>query len=107
MNNIISSLLLILASFTAVSQKQSNVLDWKSDVTVNTWLLERMHAQYAERKIVFDKALRSKQATLNYIASQRNKFKQLIGDLPPRCALNPILTGLIQQDGYHIEKIIF
>ena len=37
----------------------------------------------------------------------REKFIEAIGDLPERSPLNPQVTGIIQRDGYRVEKVIF
>jgi dienelactone hydrolase len=37
----------------------------------------------------------------------KDKLKQIIGVFPKKEALNPEITGVIQKDGYRIEKIIF
>jgi hypothetical protein len=54
--------------------KQFNTLDWKTDVTVNTYLVQKMHQQYDERKNNFEKALQSKEALLVYIESISKNF---------------------------------
>ena len=37
----------------------------------------------------------------------KNKLKELIGTFPRKEALNPEITGIIQKEGYRIEKIIY
>src|SRR5687768_14888208 len=37
----------------------------------------------------------------------KNKLKDIIGPFPKREALNPEITGIIQKEGYSIEKIIY
>ena len=37
----------------------------------------------------------------------KNKLKELIGAFPRKEALNPEITGVIQKEGYRIEKIIY
>jgi dienelactone hydrolase len=37
----------------------------------------------------------------------KNKLKELIGPFPKKEALNPEITGVIQKEGYRIEKIIY
>jgi dienelactone hydrolase len=89
------------------SQKQFNCLDWKSNVTVNTFLLQKMHEQYNERRKEFAHALISKKLTQEYIQSIRKKFADLLGNFPPKSSLNATVTGTLQRDGYRIEKIIY
>lgn len=37
----------------------------------------------------------------------KNKLLELVGPFPQKTPLNPVITGIIQKDGYRIEKIIF
>jgi len=95
-------------SFTnLLSQKQYNCLDWKTNVTVNTFLVQKMHDQYNERRKDFAKAITSKKLTQAYIQNIQKKFKKILGDFPAKTALNPIITGTLYRDGYRIEKIIY
>ena len=59
---------------TAIAQKQYNVLDWKTDVTLNAYNVQLMHQQYDERRNNFQKALSSKPAMLAYQKEVRKKF---------------------------------
>ncbi|RZL28422.1 MAG: hypothetical protein EOO96_20905, partial [Pedobacter sp.] len=95
------------ASFFAFAQKQFNVLGWKADVSVNTYLLQQMQSQYNERKITFNKALASKPSTQTYIQTVRIKFKELVGNLPDKADLTAEITGTIHKDNYRIEKVIY
>jgi len=92
---------------TGFSQKQFNCLDWKSNATVNTFLVQKMHEQYNERRKEFAHALISKKLTQEYIQSIRKKFADLLGNFPPKSPLNATVTGTLQRDGYRIEKIIY
>ncbi|MFD0941621.1 alpha/beta hydrolase family protein [Pedobacter boryungensis] len=91
---------------TAFAQK-SNILDWKTDVSLNTYLVQQMHLQYDARKVTFNKALTSKTNTIAYIQSVKQKIKAVIGTLPQKASLNPQITGTIQKSGYRIEKIVY
>jgi len=97
----------LVASAKIFSQKQFSVMDWKTDVTLNTYLVQQMHKQYDERRKNFDKALISKQSVTGYIESIKKKFLQILGDLPEQSSLNAKTTGTIRQDGYKIEKIVY
>ena len=37
----------------------------------------------------------------------KNKLNEIIGPFPKKEALNPEITGIVQKDGYRIEKIIY
>ncbi|RZL53674.1 MAG: hypothetical protein EOO93_20730 [Pedobacter sp.] len=100
-------MVLFLLITSAWAQKQANTLDWKTDVSLNTYLVQQMKAQYEARTIEFNKALTTQANTLAYIKSVRQKFKSVIGELPQKANLNAKITGVIQKDGYKIEKIVY
>src|SRR2546430_8701713 len=100
-------ILYLLFSMNSFSQKQFNVLDWKADVSLNSWLVHRIHFQYGQRKVEFNKAVKSKRSTEAYIENVRRKFLKVVGKLPPKSDLNPKIIASIQRDGYRIEKIIY
>ena len=97
---------LILLSAFAVKSFPQKVLDWKGDVSVNTFLIQKMHDQYSERRSAFS-AVNSRSSAEAYIKKVKANFKSILGEFPGKTPLNPKITGTIQQDGYRIEKIIF
>ncbi|HMC98961.1 MAG TPA: acetylxylan esterase, partial [Ferruginibacter sp.] len=110
-NSIVRHAILVVSIFfiftSAFSQKQYNVLDWKSDVTLNTFLVQQMHKQYDERRISFHKALSSPSALAAYQSEVQKKFRLILGDKPENSPLNSTITGTIQEDGYRIEKLVY
>ena len=82
-------------------------MDWKTDATLNTYLLQQVHDQYAARQVAFQKALRSPADAAAYSAHIRQRFRVLLGKMPERSPLNATITGRIQREGYHIEKIVY
>lgn len=99
--------LLILSSFYTLAQKQYNLLDWKADVSLNIYLVQQMRKQYEKRNADFSKALKTKAQTLAYIERVKQEAKNLFRKLPQKATLNAQITGVIAQDGYKIEKIIY
>lgn len=91
----------------ALAQKQDNILDWKRDVSLNTYLVQQMHLQYDARRIDFSAALTSKANTQAYIKAVKNKFETVLGQLPQPTNLNTQITGVLKRDGYRIEKIVY
>lgn len=83
------------------------MLDWKADVSLNTYLVQQMHRQYEKRDSDFSEALKSKAQTIAYIEKVKQKAKGLFSKMPQTAPLNPQITGTIAQDGYNIEKIIY
>jgi cephalosporin-C deacetylase-like acetyl esterase len=55
--------------------------------------------QYEQRK--------TPEQIAEYQKRLREKFINAIGGLPERTPLNPQVTGVVQRDGYRVEKIIF
>jgi len=99
--------LLTSLSIKSYGQKQPDILDWKTDVSLNTYLVQQMKLQYEARTIEFNEALTSKANTLAYIKSVKQKFKDIVGELPQRASLDAKITGTIQGGGYRIEKIVY
>lgn len=97
----------LLCSISSSSQKQFNVLDWKTDVSVNTYQVHKMHEQYDSRRAALKKALNSVKELQAYQARVRKKFREILGDLPSKGPLNARTTGTLQRDGYSIEKVVY
>ena len=89
------------------AQKQYNVLDWKAENSLNTYLVQQMHQQYDARRKEFNKAISSKQSLVEYQKTVQQKFKSLLGDLPEKTPLNTVVTGSINAENYKIEKIVY
>lgn len=96
----------LLLSATCFAQKYK-VMDWKTETTLNTYLVQQMLGQYDERMMAFEQALSSRSSLLAYAKEVREKFKSLAGILPPRSPLNATVTGKLNGDGYTIEKIVY
>ena len=60
---------------------------------------EQWRAQYGQ--------LKTPEQIADYQKHRREKFLDAIGGLPPRTPLRPRVTGVVQRDGYTVEKIIF
>lgn len=99
--------LLTFFSIDSYGQKQPNVLNWKTDVSLNTYLVQQMKSQYDDRTVTFNNALKNRAQTLAYIKSVKQKFKTVLGELPQKASLDAKITGVIQKDGYKIEKIVY
>jgi dienelactone hydrolase len=92
---------------TAFAQKPLSVMDWKTEYTVNTYLLQEMHRQYDSRRTTLTEALRSRDATLAYVHECRTRFLRLLGPPPPHSPLNAAVVGVIPGTGYSIERIVY
>ena len=91
----------------AVAQKQYNVLDWKTDVTLNAYNVRLMHQQYDQRRANFNHALSSNAAMLLYQKKVKENFSAILGEMPEMSPLNATVTGTIQEQGYRVEKVLY
>jgi dienelactone hydrolase len=99
-------ILFVVFSLSTDAQKSLNVLDWKTEYSLNTYLLQQMHIQYDARRQAFDRALSG--SMQQYIRSAKNRYQNLIGDaLLNKRLSNPVVTGMIREEGYRIEKIVY
>jgi dienelactone hydrolase len=103
---VLISILLLLSKATT-AQKQYNVLDWKTDVTLNTWLIHQMKEQYAVRNQLFLKAVKSKKSAQQYIRSTRRVVDSILQPTVLKGNLNARITGTVARNGYRIEKLVF
>jgi cephalosporin-C deacetylase-like acetyl esterase len=98
--------ILLLFALPLHAQQQS-VIDWGGEKQLNSYLMQQLHQQYALRQQKVQKALQSPAGIQAYQQQLRTAYQQLLGDLPVKTPLQPVVTGLLQQEGYHIEKIIY
>jgi pimeloyl-ACP methyl ester carboxylesterase len=73
---------------------------------LNTWLVAESEKLFAERR----KALAALKTPVDVRKRQedlRAKFLEVLGGFPERTPLHPRITGTLQRDGYHIEKVIY
>ncbi|MBM3499660.1 MAG: hypothetical protein FJX74_13455 [Armatimonadetes bacterium] len=70
------------------------------------YLIERVRA--AEAAADARKAtLRTKADVLAYQEALRRRLRRVFGPLPKRTPLNPRTTGVLEREGYRVEKLIF
>lgn len=107
LNNILFIIGLQFVITSLFAQKQYNVLNWKTDISLNAYLVQQMKMQYKERQIHLNNALKTSTTTNAYVQSVRQKIKNLLGNFPEKSELETQITGTIQREGYHIEKIVY
>jgi cephalosporin-C deacetylase-like acetyl esterase len=90
-----------------MAQHSYEVLDWKSHVTWHKHLIQQMHEQYRQRDKDMQQAITSQSAAKAYREKIRRNYKSIQGSFPPKTALNAQITGTIQHDDYHIEKVAY
>lgn len=82
-------------------------MDWKTEYTLRSYLLQNMHEQYDLRRCALSAAMESPGKMNAYREECRQKYLGLLGEVPGKTLLNPQITGSITRDGYSIEKIIY
>ncbi|WP_436489593.1 alpha/beta hydrolase family protein [Chitinophaga sp. ARDCPP14] len=99
--------ILLLPATTVCAQAPASIIDWGADKMLNTYLMQQMHRQYAGRSNRVQQAMQSVSSVQAYQQQLRASYRQLLGVLPEKTPLQPTVTGILRQDGYHIEKIIY
>jgi len=102
---LISSVLLSL-TLTGTAQDPYKVMDWKTETTLRSYLLQEMHLQYDERRESLASALKTPDRLADYKEQCRQKYIRLLGEIPAKTPLNARVTGLIDRVEYTIEKVI-
>ena len=90
-----------------LDEAKFKVLKGKTDTLQNAYLLKRLKVQFDKRREWVDESLQSVES----LEARRLKLKQWysdrIGELPPKAALNPVVSGKIDMQQYTIEKVTF
>ncbi len=106
------TLLLFLLAALAIAaearaQTSTNVLDWKANTTLTTYLQQQLHAAYAGRPAALTLAAQSAAAATAYRDSVRARCRRVLGPLPSRTPLHAQVVGQLVRPGLRIEKIIY
>jgi hypothetical protein len=102
------SLILIVQGFnSSYAQENYSVLPWKASTTLNSYLIQEVHQQYTHRDASFNFALKSVANFEEYRLSCKSRYIEILGKLPEKTPLNPRITGVLKQEGYEIEKVVF
>lgn len=82
-------------------------MDWKTENTLRTYLLQKMHYQYDVRRDVLRRALESKETITDYKELCRKKYIHLLGEIPVITPLNPLVMSRTRHVGYSVENVIY
>ena len=91
----------------AGAQAPYKIMDWKVETTLRSYLLQTVHQQYDVRREALATAMRTPEGIIDYRNHCRQKYLQLLGQMPEKTPLNTTVTGRIQRTGYSVEKIIY
>ncbi len=110
MKNLIVFLLIIILK-PALAQDDVNLFKyWQyysdAENSLYKYFCSTAFQQLAERKAAIS-SLKSKADWMNRQTGVREKLLELIGPFPEKIALNIRITGIIQKDGYRVEKLIY
>ena len=103
---LIASVLLSL-TLTGTAQDPYKVMDWKTETSLRSYLLQKTHQQYDERRVSLASALGTPEGLADYREQCRQKYFRLLGEMPAATPLNARITGRIQRNEYTIEKVIY
>lgn len=73
---------------------------------VQEFFVEQVRASQRSNLAMLDR-LKSKSDAEKYVLSVREKIRKCFGPEPERTPLNSRVTGIVERDGYRIEKVIF
>ncbi len=96
--------------FIPISYGQDNrykVLTGTTDTLQYHYFMARLQEQFAERRKAIKKASRTKKKLIQRRDLLRARFKEMIGLLPHKHALEPHVTRKIEMDSYTVETITF
>lgn len=73
---------------------------------VRKYLLDQLNEAWKRWQDRYETVKTPEQIT-DYQNMLRGRFIEMIGGLPERTPLNPQITGVLERDGYRVEKVIF
>jgi dienelactone hydrolase len=82
-------------------------IDGIAPVEMMSHYLHRVAQQKLDRWKQRYEQLKTPEQIAEYQKRLHEKFIEAIGGLPQRTPLNPQITGVIQRDGYRVEKVLF
>lgn len=109
MRNTICALLVVFSIAFGYAQKPKTILPYKADTILNSYLLNIMQQQYAERKQRLGIALQTTENLQAYQLDAKSQYKRLFTNFPSDIELaEPDVSsaGYIARDTYDIEKLI-
>ncbi len=74
---------------------------------LHDFLMREVRRQYAGRGKDVDGSVRSMEALIARQKRLRERYREMLGELPEKTPLNAMVTGTVEGDGYRIEKVIY
>ena len=91
----------------AAEAADSRVLQVDGHALLHDYLMGLNQRLFDRRRDEVERALSSADALKARQKKLRDVYHELLGALPDRTPLNPVVTGKIEVDGYRIEKVAF
>lgn len=99
--------LALVCTIITVAQDPWKVMEWKTETTLRSYLLQQMHRQYDIRRSCLAAAMTSAQGIEQYREECRKRYLDILGEIPEKTPLNPMVTARNERDGFTVENIIF
>jgi len=88
-------------------QESFRALSWKTPSAFHSFLMRDVHQQFKDRKQELEQAQASPEAMLKYCKEVRQRYQNILGDFPEKSPLNAQITGVLNADGFRLEKVVF
>ena len=79
----------------------------KEQQMMRSYLRQQVHAKMDQRLKDLEAALQSPKALTVYQEKRRGFLRWTLGEMPKRTPLNARVTGVLREDGFTIEKVLF
>ncbi len=97
---------LLFAARTLLAQGEYNVLSFATDEMYNKYLLHKMYTQYERRDSILQGPLSEAQARA-YGQRAKAGYLDILGEMPRRMPLNPVVTGVHDMGDFVMENVIY
>jgi dienelactone hydrolase len=81
--------------------------DDKTAQMMRSYLRERVHEALDRRLGELEEALQTEAGIAAYQEERREFWRWTLGEMPERSSLNARITGVLEEDGFTIEKVIY
>lgn len=104
-------MLFVLSGFASAQTKYRVLPDdfnvEKSQQMMRAYLRRQVHSAHDKRLNELEDALESPERTSAFQKKQREFMQWTLGEMPNRTPLNALVTGVIKEKGFTIEKVLF
>ena len=100
------TLLVTAGGMSALSVKDIRVFDAPVDTMMSCYLKSKVEDQFAKRDMLLA-GMTTREKWINHADSIRAKFKGWTGPFPERNELNAKIAGVVERNGYRVEKVYF